>query len=144
MAESEPKFVYATTTIISKPFAAEFKFFFSAGIFRSPTSESKLSKSIFWKSKLTASEFKFSTAIYCLNSLIQILIICPIHNKLRSRGRNVAILITQRQSIQYEKILRVVEHKILLIKIQKLSNEGQGSKAQTCKQSTVAKARHIN
>ena len=65
------------------------------------------------------------------------------HNKLRSLVINVAILIIQRQIVQYEKILRVVEHKILYIRIQKTNYAAQGSKAQLCKESPVAKARHM-
>ena len=40
MAESEAKFIYATTTVRSKLFAAKFKFLFLTAIFEFPTSES--------------------------------------------------------------------------------------------------------
>ena len=45
--QNQSKFIYATTTIISKLSAAKFKFLFSAAIFKFPTTESKLSKSQF-------------------------------------------------------------------------------------------------
>ena len=55
----------------------------------------------------------------------------------------MAILITQRHTVRFEKILRVVKHRILLFKFQKTNYAAQGSNAQTCAESPVAKARHM-
>ena len=78
-----------------------------------------------------------------LKSLLQILITCLMHNKLRLLAIKVSIIITWRQIVQYARILRVVEHKIFLIRIQKTNYAAQASKAQLCKESPVEKARHI-
>ena len=144
MAESEPKFIYAMTTVKSKTSAAKIKIlFFSCNL---PVSNLRIEtfKIKILRIKTHSLRIQFFSLNHRLKSLLQILITCLKHNKLRSPVIKVATLITYRQTIQYDKkILRVVEHKILLFKIQKTSSAAQGSKTQACKQNSVKKTRHL-
>ena len=56
---------------------------------------------------------------------------------------NVVNLFTWRQTVQYEDILRVAEHKVRFTNFQETKYAAQWSRTQTCKEGPVEEARHI-